>query len=47
MNEIDYFLNSKERALIKLNYAENENKLDEDIKDILDIINLNDDYFTL
>ena len=46
MNEIDYFLNSKERALIKLNYAENENKLDEDIKDILDIINLNDDYFT-
>ena len=31
MNEIDYFLNAKERALIKLNNAENENKLDEDI----------------
>jgi tRNA wybutosine-synthesizing protein 3 len=46
MKEIDYFLNSKERALIKLNNAKNENKIDEDIKDILKIINSNDDYFT-
>ncbi len=46
MNEIDNFLNLKERALIKLNKAENEKKIDEDIKNILKIINLNDNYFT-
>ena len=46
MNEIEYFLNSKERALIKLNNAENENKIDEEIKHILKIINSNDNYFT-
>ena len=46
MNEIDNFLNLKERALIKLNNAENEKKIDEDIKNILKIINSNDNYFT-
>ena len=46
MNEINHFLNSKERALNKLNNAENENKVDEDIKDILKKINSNDEYFT-
>jgi tRNA wybutosine-synthesizing protein 3 len=46
MKEIDNFLNLKERALIKLNNAENENKIDEDISNILRIINSKDDYFT-
>lgn len=46
MNEIYNFLNSKEKALNKLNNAENENKIDEDIKNILKIINSDDNYFT-
>lgn len=46
MNESNHFLDSKERALNKLINAENENKVDEDIKDILKIINSNDEYFT-
>lgn len=46
MNEIEYFLKSKEKALYKLNNALFEEKVDEDIKDILELINSSENYFT-
>jgi tRNA wybutosine-synthesizing protein 3 len=42
----EQFLNSKEKALNKLNKACYENKLDEDIKEIIELINFNKNYFT-
>ena len=46
MDEIEYFLKSKEKALNSLIKAKNEKKLDEDIEDIINIINSNKEYFT-
>jgi tRNA wybutosine-synthesizing protein 3 len=46
MDEIEYFLKSKDKALNSLNKAKNENKLDLDIEEIINTINLNKEYFT-
>lgn len=46
MDEIEYFLKSKEKALNSLIKAKNEKKLDEDIEEIINIINSHKKYFT-
>ena len=46
MDKIEYFLKSKDKALNSLNKAKNENKLDLDIEEIINTINLNKEYFT-
>jgi tRNA wybutosine-synthesizing protein 3 len=46
MEEIEYFLKSKEKALTSLNKAKNDNKLDQDIEEIINTINLKKEYFT-
>ena len=46
MDKIEYFLNSKDKALNKLYNARLENKLYECIKEIIKLINSHRDYFT-
>ena len=46
MNDIEYFLKSKEKALNSLNKAICQNKLDLDIKEIINTINSKEEYFT-
>ena len=46
MDKVEYFLNSKDKALNKLYNARLENKLDDGIKEIIKLINSHRDYFT-
>jgi tRNA wybutosine-synthesizing protein 3 len=46
MDKVEYFLKSKEKALNSLIKAKYEKKLDEEIEEIINIINLNKEYFT-
>ena len=46
MDKNEYFINLKNNALNKLNNAMNENKVDERIIKIINLINSNEDYYT-
>ena len=46
MNKNEYFLESKNKALKKLEKDKNEDKIDDDIKEIINLINSFEDYYT-
>ena len=46
MDRNQYFINSKEKALDKLNKARFENKTDKGIEEIINLINSKEDFFT-
>ncbi len=46
MNKNEFFLNSKNKALNKLENDKNDNKIDNDIEESIRLINSFDDYYT-